>query len=69
MTLLMHKIYSHEVELGSDTSNKGSSSDCGSGHKEEVAESDGEEDDTTPTLVVTEADNGREIQDFEYGCE
>jgi hypothetical protein len=73
ITVLMHKIYSSEVVLGSDASEEGSSSDCSSDydtHDEEAADSElDEEDETTLTLVVTEPDNGQEIQDLESGCE
>jgi len=66
----MYMIYSSEAVLESDTSDESSSrSDCGSDHDEKAAESDEEEDDTMPILVVTEADNGREIQGFEYSRE
>lgn len=67
-SLLMRKIYSSEVVLGLDASDKGS--DCSSDHddSEEVVELDDDEDDTTPMPVVTE-DNGQEIQDLESGCE
>jgi len=66
----MYMIYSSEAVLESDTSDESSScSDCGSDHDEKAVESDEEEDNTTLTLVVTEADNGREIQGFEYGRE
>ncbi len=57
--------------LGSDTSDEGSSSDCGSDNGKEVAELDDEGDDcdTMPTPVVTEADDDQEIQDLEPSCE
>jgi len=59
--------YSSEAVLESHASDDSSSSSgCGSDHDEKAAESDEEGDDTTPTPVVTEADNGREIQGFEY---
>jgi hypothetical protein len=63
------QIYSSEVVEGSDTSNEGSISDCGSSHDEMVMEPDDEDEGITPTLVVAEADDNGEIEDLEYDCE
>jgi len=51
--------YSSEAVLESHASDDSSSSSgCGSDHDEKAVELDEEGDDTTPTPVVTEADNG-----------
>jgi len=69
MSQLIYKIHSSEVVPELDASEEDSSSDAAdtsSGHDEEAAESD---DERGVTPVVTEADNGQEVQDLDYGGE
>ena len=67
MTQLMHKFCCSEVVSESGTSSEDSSSEsCSSSHKEDVAESGGEED---VPLVETYIDNNKKVQDLEYGGE